>query len=560
MADPISFDPYFGWVNITDPNNIPEDARTLTAEDLLRYEQLGVDVVTKVNEQDASIALLDSDTAVAASLATEGSLTRAAIQTMVDGGVADFQEVIDAVPAQVDAQLDIDVPPAVAAAIAADGTVATAAAAAVDTALDGAGVMTGAGEILGADTIAFSIADQNGNRSWLEVATTGGPTPEAATAIATAIEGPVSDIVEDQLATAAIPSIIPSSAPAVFSVVSSEDQRSWLEVAEDGGPTDHTIEQLQTRLVVPEATPPTEVAVPYGSSFIKTASGPDITLFGDSMTAADWATTLASLTGRTVNRRGVGGETSAGIAARANAMPYIMLPNGGAIPASGGVTVALSSAGGGNSWPLLQGSGTGNGYMDGVLAGIPGRVTLVKPTVALPTHGSDDYYVFTRTTAGSVVPVTRPQPFYYDDGALQRGNIWVIWSGRNNFAEDNGDRAFRDIKAMTNYLNALDKRFLVLAVHNGSNEGIGTTNYPLITGVNKRLLAEYGRRFVDHRRYLIDYGLSDLGITPTAQDTTDVAADTVPQSLRTDTIHQTVDARGITASQVNLRLRELGWV
>jgi hypothetical protein len=44
MADPISFDPYLGWVNITDPNNVPEDARTITAEDLLRYENLGQDV------------------------------------------------------------------------------------------------------------------------------------------------------------------------------------------------------------------------------------------------------------------------------------------------------------------------------------------------------------------------------------------------------------------------------------------------------------------------------------------------------------------------------------
>jgi hypothetical protein len=44
MADPISFDPYLGWVDITDPDNIPQDARIIGASDLLRFEQLGKDV------------------------------------------------------------------------------------------------------------------------------------------------------------------------------------------------------------------------------------------------------------------------------------------------------------------------------------------------------------------------------------------------------------------------------------------------------------------------------------------------------------------------------------
>lgn len=559
MPGPISFDAYLGWVNITDPNNIPEDARVISASDLLRYEKLGQDVVTKFAEVDQAVAAIDADTAVATSIATPTSQTRAAVQGLVDDGVAGFQAVIDAVPAQVDTQLAADVPPAVAAAIAADPTVANAAAAAVDDELANAGVLTGAGTILGADDVAFTITDEDGNRSWLEISPTGGLTAHAADTVAGAIEGPINDTVDAQLALSPIPSLIPSSAPAVFSITSSEDQRSWLEIAEDGGPTDHSVSILQAALNEGAVTADSAV-VSYSGETLNIASGPDITTWGDSMTAADWSTTLSSLTGRSVFKRGVGGESSKGIAARANAMPFLMLPDGGSIPASGPVTVTLAPAGGGVAWPLLQGSGTGNGYMDGVLAGVPGRVTLVKPTVPLPTHGADDYYVFTRTTAGTAVTVNRPSPFYYDDALARMGDIWVIWSGRNNFTEDNGDRAFRDIKAMVDSMKALDRRFLILSVHNGTAEGTGTSAYTAITSLNARLLAEYGRRFVDHRRYLIDYGLSDLGITPTPQDTADVAADTVPQSLRADAIHQTADARTITASQVNLRLRELGWV
>lgn len=44
MTDPISFAPYNGWVDVTDPNNLPPDARMITAADLLRYENLGRDI------------------------------------------------------------------------------------------------------------------------------------------------------------------------------------------------------------------------------------------------------------------------------------------------------------------------------------------------------------------------------------------------------------------------------------------------------------------------------------------------------------------------------------
>jgi secreted trypsin-like serine protease len=54
MADPISFDPFLGWTDITDPNNIPQDAHVIGAADLLRYENLGKDVAQWTLEQGAS--------------------------------------------------------------------------------------------------------------------------------------------------------------------------------------------------------------------------------------------------------------------------------------------------------------------------------------------------------------------------------------------------------------------------------------------------------------------------------------------------------------------------
>jgi hypothetical protein len=49
MTDPISFDPFLGWVDILDPNNVPPDVRTINAGDLLRYENFGVGAASRIN-------------------------------------------------------------------------------------------------------------------------------------------------------------------------------------------------------------------------------------------------------------------------------------------------------------------------------------------------------------------------------------------------------------------------------------------------------------------------------------------------------------------------------
>lgn len=49
MATPITFDPFLGWVDITDPDNIPEDARLVGASDLLRYESFCRDAAAELS-------------------------------------------------------------------------------------------------------------------------------------------------------------------------------------------------------------------------------------------------------------------------------------------------------------------------------------------------------------------------------------------------------------------------------------------------------------------------------------------------------------------------------
>lgn len=76
MTDPIVFDAYTGWVDITDANSIPADARRITAADLLRYEQLGLDVSAFLNSLSDSYVLNTriGQASGAASLGTDGKV------------------------------------------------------------------------------------------------------------------------------------------------------------------------------------------------------------------------------------------------------------------------------------------------------------------------------------------------------------------------------------------------------------------------------------------------------------------------------------------------------
>jgi hypothetical protein len=59
MTDPISFDPYLGWVDVESPLSIPEEVHLITASDLLRYENLGVATADRINSLIADTVALD---------------------------------------------------------------------------------------------------------------------------------------------------------------------------------------------------------------------------------------------------------------------------------------------------------------------------------------------------------------------------------------------------------------------------------------------------------------------------------------------------------------------
>lgn len=305
----------------------------------------------------------------------------------------------------------------------------------------------------------------------------------------------------------------------------------------------------------------------YNPSQAPVVSGPNVLLVGHSMLAGAAAAISAAFSPLVVTSLAVGGETSRAIAARQGGQPARFVFPGGQIPATTtAVTVTLEYADGGTAWPLLQGPATYTGYV--VLADgtkVPGTFSVVRDPGATPsTHHAGDVYKFTRTTAGSTITCDRPVPFYYDTADAHRDDITIYWAGRNNYAET--DQVIADLQAMILRQRPLRSRFLVLAEHNQATEyagGPGATAYAAIGTLNARLRALFGRRFIDGRRYLIDYGLADAGITtPTGQDTIDISRDVVPESLRGvgDALHLNTAGSNVITNLCKRRALELGWI
>lgn len=284
---------------------------------------------------------------------------------------------------------------------------------------------------------------------------------------------------------------------------------------------------------------------------------PAVALLGHSMLAGASSAIIAAIPEATVTGLAVGGEGSATIAARQGGQPHTLLPVGGSIPASGPVQVTIRDASGGptGSRPMLQGPTSYQGWLvllDGTR--LPGTFAINRAG-ASPSF-PDSTWSFARTTAGSAVPLARPVPFYYDQAEAARSAILVSWSGRNSLTAP--DQVVADTEAMI--LHQTSGRWLVLGECTGDGETTGTVTHGNVATVNERLRSIAGRRFIDVRRYLIDYGLADAGITPTSQDTTDIAGDTVPASLRTDSIHLTAAGSAIVAQLIRRRLLEMGWI
>lgn len=266
-----------------------------------------------------------------------------------------------------------------------------------------------------------------------------------------------------------------------------------------------------------------------------------LTMWGDSLTAAGGvATRLGVLTGATVQNRGVSGQSASQIASRQGGIPSLMTVTSDTIPASGPVAITARTV------SVLSETGLPARSITGWLAGVHGTLSNTAGTMN---------YTFTRDGSGAATPCPAGTPFITDHGRDARRTTQIIWAGRNN--PETG--VVNEDLAMARHLSPALKKFIVVSATTASDETNGTPKHTLITGINTQLAWQFGDRYVDLRRWLIDNGLAAVGIAPTAADTTAIAGDTIPPSLTSDGVHFTSAAQTAIGTYLHTRLVALGW-
>lgn len=244
---------------------------------------------------------------------------------------------------------------------------------------------------------------------------------------------------------------------------------------------------------------------------------------------------LAGLLGSswTVTAEGIPSQRCYNIASRVGAIATTCSVASNQIPASGAVAVTILSQLPDPTEGLTYPAGAGplafkpSSSLPCSIAGIAGTLNT----------DSGAAYSFTRTVAGSITACPPGTNIIID----QQGKddyMYVVEGGRNSYTQTARVRA--NMAACFNSMLAYDRRGIFHGTTKQRNgaEDTGSTASNAIDANNAYWAALFPNNFIDIQAQLMANGLTLVGLTPTSQDTTDIAAGRIPQSLMAvDNLH-----------------------
>lgn len=249
------------------------------------------------------------------------------------------------------------------------------------------------------------------------------------------------------------------------------------------------------------------------------------------------------LTGITTSNHSVGGRTALQIAGAQGGRAVAVTVAGNMIPASGPVDVTVNA-------DLLQYPG------QHVAASLHGSLTGIYGNLHGDTSGN---YTFTRDNAGSQHATSVGSPFTLDTSEAEKYCILGLEMGRN---DNINDTAFMlgIVADCVAYQCAYAKKYFLLSVLNGINEGNGTANHAGIVAYNAALAAAYPHNYIDVRSPPTTAEMAALDYTPSSDDLSDIANDCIPRGMRFgDGLHILASAQALWAMRIQAFLNAKGW-
>lgn len=303
---------------------------------------------------------------------------------------------------------------------------------------------------------------------------------------------------------------------------------------------------------------------PVGAGVLPALAG---FVLGDSMSSGTVTSAIsAALGGRQFDTLAKGGTTAATMAVAMGASPLLVTLSGDAIPASGGVAVTAKNQN------ILYSGGTYTGTANVAISGVPG---------VLSTDASGNW-TFTRTAPGSVVAISPNTQAVLDPAvgtafipatSAYRNRTAILRLGRNGARDTRANRVantLEPLRKVVDFLTPRVKHIVVVSPYNGrakdyssglDHEASGTAAYVQMMTLIEEMRREFGPLFLDMRTAAVKNAIYDLGLTPTADDLADMAADCIPRQLFSsgDNTHTNSTMQGWEGTFMGNHLRALGY-
>ena len=248
---------------------------------------------------------------------------------------------------------------------------------------------------------------------------------------------------------------------------------------------------------------------------------------------------------------GAGPEDSNTILGRAGALPYVVGEDV-TIPAGvEPVEIALQSENGSVVSPLTGGNAGVNNVFIGDIEG-----TLSIDSTDFYYTGKYHYF-FTRLTEGTETFVPAGTVVKTAATDLYRDYIHVVWIGSYDTLS-NADELVQKVKTLLARQTQNTDRYIVIGLCSVNQSIYGTY---LMDSIDTAMMQAFGNHYVNVRKYLVEDGLSDAGISPTSEDRINISEGMLPRSFVTtaNTIDLNGKAYGVIGRLIYNRMESLGY-
>ena len=164
-------------------------------------------------------------------------------------------------------------------------------------------------------------------------------------------------------------------------------------------------------------------------------------------------------------------------------------------------------------------------------------------------------FYFKREVSGDSITVNRPTQIVSSNMINDRNDILIIDIGCNG-GYSSIDEWIQQIRNMVDYSRC--KEYIVIGLAINKQYSLGTTgeNY---TTLEDKFIKAFGNRYINLRKYYVEYGLQDAGLVATDGDNEDIANNIPPRSLFVsgDVNHENQHGYKIKAELVFKKLKEL---